>query len=141
MSKPDEQEKRIAQILSDDETNEDQLWKTSKTLEKYYKYLKENLDSPCIMTGIEDFSWEERYVFGYGSKKEYEKLKNDRPSYTDIFELIAFENEVHEQIFVKVKRQSDGKTFIIELDTLEAIDTTSKNYQILDDYAVWYVNY
>ncbi len=141
MSKSDEQEKRIALILSDDEVNEDKPWKTSKTLEKYFKYLKENLDSPCFMTGIEDFSWEERYVFGYGSKKEYEQLKKDRPSYTDIFELIAFENEVDEQILVKVKRPSDNKIFVIELDALEAIDKTTKNYQILDDYAVWYVNY
>jgi hypothetical protein len=72
MSKLDEQEKRIAQILSDGVINEDNLWKTSKTLNKYFKYLKNNLDSPCIMTGIESYPWEESYVFGYGSKKEYE---------------------------------------------------------------------
>ncbi|SHE19540.1 calcium-binding protein [methanotrophic endosymbiont of Bathymodiolus puteoserpentis (Logatchev)] len=141
MSKLDEQEKRIAQILSDGVINEDNLWKTSKTLNKYFKYLKNNLDSPCIMTGIEYFPWEESYVFGYGSKKEYEKLKKDNPSYKDIFELVAFENDVDEQILVKVKRQSDKKKFIIELDCLKAIEVTSKNYQALDDYSVWYVNY
>jgi hypothetical protein len=141
MSKLDEQEKRIAQILSDGVINEDNLWKTSKTLNKYFKYLKNNLDSPCIMTGIESYPWEESYVFGYGSKKEYEKLKKDNPSYKDIFELVAFENDVDEQILVKVKRQSDKKKFIIELDCLKAIEVTSKNYQALDDYSVWYVNY
>lgn len=141
MSKLDEQEKRIAYILSDGEVNEDKLWKTSKTVKKYLKYLKENLDYPCIMTGIEDFPWEERYVFGYGSKKEYEKLKKDNPSYKDIFELITFEDDAEEQIFVKVKRQSDNKRFVIELDCLKATDDNSKNYQTLDDYSVWYVNY
>ncbi|CAC9516134.1 hypothetical protein [uncultured Gammaproteobacteria bacterium] len=55
--------------------------------------------------------------------------------------LVAFENDVDEQILVKVKRQSDKKKFIIELDCLKAIEVTSKNYQALDDYSVWYVIY
>jgi hypothetical protein len=38
-------------------------------------YLKRNIEFPCQLTGIEDFPWEEYYVFGPGSKKEYEKLK------------------------------------------------------------------
>lgn len=119
MSKLDEQEKRIAEILSSGEINKEKLWKTSKTLKKYFIYLKENLRSPCIMRGIEDFPWEERYVFGYGNKKEYEKLKKDNPSYKDMFEFIAFENDINEQIFVKVKRQSDKNKFSIELDNLK----------------------
>jgi len=67
---PDKQENRISKILNnlDLDVNEENL----KT---YRKYLIENLKSPTIITGIEDFSWEERYVFGHGSQKEYEKLK------------------------------------------------------------------
>lgn len=136
----DKQEKRITQILSDGKSGE-KPWRTLKTTQKYLEYLKENLDFPCLLTGIEDFPWEERYVFGYGSKKEYEKLKKTNPSYTDTFELISFENDIEEQILVKVKRKSDKKQFIIELDWLQAEDEQSKNYQLLNDYAVWYVNY
>jgi len=141
MSKIEEQKKRIANILSKGEVKEEELWKSEKTIKKYLKYLKNNLDTPCIVTGIEDFPWEEKYVFGYGSKKEYERLKKDNPSYTDIFEIIGFEEDVGEQIIVNVKRQSDNKKFEIVLDWLEAIDRKSKNYQLLNDYAVWYVNY
>ena len=141
MSKIEEQEKRIANILSEGKVKEDELLKSKKTIKKYLKYLKNNLDTPCIVTGMEDFSWEEKYVFGYGNKKEYERLKKDNPSYTDIFEIIGFEEDVGEQIIVNVKRQSDNKRFEIGLDWLEAIDRKSKNYQLLKDYAVWYVNY
>jgi hypothetical protein len=42
---------------------------------------------------------------------------------------------------VNVKRLSDQKEFILELDYLKAVDKKSKNYQLLDDYSVWYVNY
>ncbi|MGA9539376.1 MAG: hypothetical protein WBR24_26015 [Desulfobacterales bacterium] len=38
-----------------------------------------NIEFPCIVTGLEDFPWEEKYVFGHGNKKEYEKLKKDNP--------------------------------------------------------------
>ena len=40
------------------------------TLSIYGEYLEKNLELPCYLTGIEDFSWEERYIFGYGSKKD-----------------------------------------------------------------------
>lgn len=95
------------------------------------------------MTGIEDFSWEERYIFGPGSKAEYEKLKRTQPSYTDTFELLGFEEEVDEGygILVKVKRVSDKKKFTMALADLEATNEQSANYQFLNDYSVWYVNY
>ncbi len=92
---------------------------------------------------MEDFPWEERYVFGYGEKDEYEKLKKTNPSYTDTFKLVEFE-ELHpneEQIFVTVERVSDKKQFSLPLDNLEASKRKSKNYQLLEDYASWWVNY
>ncbi|MCJ7582605.1 MAG: hypothetical protein MUP98_18985 [Candidatus Aminicenantes bacterium] len=51
-------------------------------------YLKKNLSYPCVLTGIEDFNWEEFYVFGPGDKEEYEELKKTKPSYMDTFELL-----------------------------------------------------
>jgi hypothetical protein len=140
----DIQENRIAQILADgDIDNEEMQEKTSETIAKYLHYLKKNIEFPCIVTGLEDFPWEEKYIFGQGNKKEYEKLKKDNPSYKDKFEILdLFEDEDYdEQIVVNVKRLSDQREFILELDYLKAVDKKSKNYQLLDDYSVWYVNY
>ena len=140
----DIQENRIAQILADgDVDNEEMQEKSSETIVKYLHYLKKNIEFPCIVTGLEDFPWEEKYIFGHGNKKEYEKLKKDNPSYKDQFEILDFfeDEDYDEQIMVNVKRLSDQKEFILELDYLKAVDKKSKNYQLLDDYSVWYVNY
>ena len=140
----DSQEDRIAQILADgDIDNEEMLEKSPESIQKYLRYLKEKIKFPCIVTGIEDFPWEEKYVLGPGNKKEYEKLKKDNPSYKDKFEILDFyeDEDYDEQIMVRVKRLSDKKEFILELDYLEVVDKKSPNHQLLDDYSVWHVNY
>ena len=137
-SKVEEQQKRIMAIL-----NEEDAWVVHENVKRFLDYLKDNLELPCLLTGMEDFPWEEKYVFGYGDKDEYEKLKRTNPSYTDTFKLLEFEelrpNEG--QIFVKVERVADRKKFSLPLDDLEASKRRSKNYQILEDYAAWWVNY
>ena len=105
-------------------------------------YLKKNLELPCLLTGIEDFPWEERFVFGFGDKAEYERLKKTRPSYTDTFELLNIdEADPDDGIVAVVQRTSDRKEFSLPLADLEARVKESKNYQLLDDYSVWFVNY
>ena len=138
------QEDRIAQILADgDIDNEEMQEKSSETVIKYLHYLKDNIEFPSIVTGVEDFPWEEKYVFGHGNKKEYEKLKKDNPSYKDKFEILDFyeDEDYDEQIMVTVRRLNDQKEFILDLDNLKSVDKKSKNYQLLDNYSVWYVNY
>ncbi len=66
----EKQEERIKKILG-----KHGFHKSLKTLEVYFDYLENNIDNPCIVTGIEDFQWEEFYVFGPGDKEEYEELK------------------------------------------------------------------
>ena len=39
-----------------------------------------------------------------------------------------------------VRRNSDGKEFVLGLAELKATDRKSRNYQLLDDYAVWFAN-
>ena len=39
-----------------------------------------------------------------------------------------------------VRRQSDDKEFYLGLAEIEAVDKKSMNYQLIDDYAVWFVN-
>jgi hypothetical protein len=138
MDKFEKQEKRIITILGTKK-----LDLTRKTLSAYLKYLKNNVELPCQLTGIEDFEWEERYVFGFGSKKEYEELKKTQPSYKDKFSLIKFEDGIDDEydgIFVHVQRVSDKRKFVLPLADLKSTDRKSKNYQLLDDYSVWFVN-
>jgi hypothetical protein len=105
--------------------------------------LKNHVEIPCQLTGIEDFEWGELYVFGFGSKREYEELKKTQPSYTDKFNLIDFIADIDDEydgIFVNAQRLSDKKEFILPLADLKSTDKKSKNYQLLDDYSVWFVN-
>jgi hypothetical protein len=138
MDKFEKQEKRIISILGTKK-----LDVTRKTLSTYLKYLKNHVEIPCQLTGIEDFEWEEAYVFGFGSKREYQELKKTQPSYTDKFNLIDFIDDIDDEydgIFVNVQRLSDKKQFILPLADLKSTDKKSKNYQLLDDYSVWFVN-
>jgi len=94
------------------------------------------------MTGSDDFRWEEFYVLGPGDKREYEKLKKTRPSYTDEYEILTLDNyDLDCGIFVNVRRISDNKRFILPLADLKALDETSENFTLFDDYSMWFVNY
>jgi hypothetical protein len=138
MGEYEKQEKRIIVILGTKK-----LDVTRKTLSTYLKYLKNHVETPCQLTGIEDFEWEEAYVFGFGSKREYQELKKTQPSYTDKFNLIDFIDDIDDEydgIFVNVQRLSDKKQFILPIADLKSTDKKSKNYQLLDDYSVWFVN-
>ena len=83
MGKMDDQDDRIQTILGDD------CGRNSDTLDIYARYLKKTLELPCLLTGLEDFPWEERYVLGGGDKKEYERLKKDTPSFRDLFSALS----------------------------------------------------
>ncbi|MDQ3652659.1 MAG: calcium-binding protein [Acidobacteriota bacterium] len=137
MPKLDDQDKRISVIFGREipEVKE-------KTLEIYLAHLKQHLELPCQLTGIEDFDWEEYYVIGPGDKKEYEGLKKTKPSYSDTFNLISCD-EIDEWvgIIANVRRVSDRKKFALPLADLEAVNKKSGNYQLLDDYSVWFVNH
>jgi len=110
---------------------------------KYLDYIKQNIQLPCHVTGIEEFEWEEEYTMGYGSKKEYARLKKTQPSYTDRFTINRLEDLViqEEGIFVEVQRVGDRQKFMLPLFELESVDVISRNNQLLDDYVVWFLNY
>ncbi len=139
----DAQDARIEEIVGDDEeaTFDD-------CIDTFYDHLESSLQLPCDVTGIEDFRWEGFYVIGPGDPKEHERLRKNQPSYEDTFELLAIENDVvsewmmfhGEDVAGHVRRKSDGKEFYLGLAEIEAVDKQSRNYQLLDDYAVWFVN-
>jgi hypothetical protein len=143
MSEIDEQFERIKAVFNTSEIPT----VTGPTLRQYFEYLKANLTCPCMLTGIESigyFGWEERFEFGYGSKGEYQRLRRERGSYHDQYELRTLEDATVDEdcdILVKVERIPHRKRFTIPLSELQAVDEDSDNYQLLNDYTVWYVNW
>lgn len=129
-------DKRIHAILGDD------CLRTMRSAGRYRSYLLKHLSLPIIVTGSEDFPWEERYVIGGWDQEEYEELKKTNPSYTDTFELRALEPpNRYEDIDTKLKRLSDGRIFKIGLSWLRGKDKGSDESILLDDYGVWHTNY
>jgi hypothetical protein len=133
---------RIRQVFGTDEIPR----VTGETLKIYFEYLKERLACPCILTGIESlsfFGWEARFSFGYGSEEEYQRLRRQEGSFRDKYELPEFEAVVDEEwnILVNVQRIPYRKRFTIPLSELQVVDKSSANYQLLNDYTVWYVNW
>jgi hypothetical protein len=139
MPKLDKQDQRIAPIFGTPDVPE----VATETLEHYLDHLQQHLALPCQLTGIEDFDWEEYYVIGPGSKAEHERLRKTRPSSMDTYELLSFEEDIDpdEGILVHVCRVSNKKKFLLLLANLEATQQESPQYQLLDDYAVWFVNW
>jgi len=136
----DEDIARVMAILCVD--NEKDMEVTDQNLAKYFGYLNENIDFSGVVTGIEDFTWEEYYVIGPGDRKEFEKLKKTRPSYTDKYEILSLDDyDLDYGIFVNVRRISDKKRFTLPLADLKAVEKSSNNFRLLDDYSVWFVNY
>ena len=75
-------------------------------------------------------------------------IEASQPSYRDRYELLRIEREVDsewmlfrgEDIAAHVRRKSDDTTFCLGLSELKAVGRRSRNYQLLDDYTVWFVN-
>jgi hypothetical protein len=115
----------------------------------FFEHLRRSLTLPCEVTGIEDFRWEERYVFGAGNQREYARLRKERPSYQDDYELLQIELDGHsewmlwpgEDIAARVRRKSDRREFTLGLAELKAKDENSPTYDLLHDYSVFFVNY
>jgi Calcium binding len=61
----------------------------------------------------------------------------------DTYELLDFDDDVDPDsgIFINVQRVSDKKPFVLPLADLKATKKKSKNYQLLDDFSVWFVNW
>jgi hypothetical protein len=136
MPKLDKQNQRLADIFG----ATDVPAVDPGTLERYLAYLKQHVAFPCQLTGIEDFDWEAYYVIGPGSQWEHERLRKTRPSYMDTYEWLSFDDDLDPDsgIFINVQRVSDKKPFVLPLADLKATRKKSKNYQLLDDFSVWF---
>ena len=132
----DNWEERIEAVLGTDTEL------SSGNFDKWHAHLLKKLTLPLRVTGIEDFPWEEPYVFGARDADEYEKLKKTNPSYTDEFDLIDIGGPAEEDdLIAEVRRVSDKKVFEIHLSWLHTKDEKCAEHEILNDYSVWQCNY
>jgi hypothetical protein len=140
----DKQFARIEAIVGDDAEQD-----FPAAVRRFYDHLCNHLVLPCEVTGTEDFRWEEYYVIGPGDPQEHARLKKNRPSYEDRYDLLEItQGEVSEwmlfageDVAAHVRRKSDGKEFVLGLAELKPVNKRSPNYRLLDDYAVFFVNY
>ena len=103
----------------------------TRTLRSYLRYLKKNINLPHRVTGVE-------------SSFVYSDCKMNTPSGNEIFDIVAFEENVkdYSNIFVKVRRLSvEGGIFLLQLCEFESIDKDSIESKILEDYSYWIENY
>jgi len=141
--KKDAHDERVEVILGDHAHSD-----FDEAVQVFCEYMKTHLSLPCEVTGIEDFDWEESYVFGPGRKREYEHLRKTQPSFRDRYTLLEISRKAvsewmlfpGEDIAAHVRRLSDGKEFYLGLAELKATDKKSENHQLLDDYSVWFVD-
>ncbi len=126
---------RIYAVLGED------CERNPRNARRYRTHLKKYLTLPLQVTGIEDFPWEEPYIFGGWSQEEYEELKKLNPSYKDKFDLLDILNPEHDDLIAVIRRITDRQTFRIELSWLRCVDKKSPEYITLNDYSIWYVNY
>ncbi|MCZ6672323.1 MAG: hypothetical protein O7C75_05215 [Verrucomicrobia bacterium] len=136
--------KRIEAIVG---SNDNSTFEDSIT--RYFSVLSEALQLPCVVTGIEDFQWEEYYILGPGNLNEYRTRKRSQPSFQDTFQLHAIEAGHYsewmmfpgEDIAGHVCRIADSRKFTLGLSELKTQGTNSPNHQLLDDYSVFFYNY
>ena len=139
----DAQDKRTEAILGEHADSD-----FDEAVGTFYEYLETHLSLPCEVTGIEDFDWEEFYVFGPGSQEEYDQLRKTQPSFQDRYTLLEITRDggskwmlfPGEDLVAHVRRLSDGKEFWLGLAELKVTDRKSQNHQLLDDYSVWLIN-
>lgn len=136
----DEQDRRITEVVGDEEGE--------RATARWLAHLQASLTLPCEVTGSEDFRWEEPYVLGGYSPRDYQRLKKTQPSFRDTFVLESLKLEADsewsmslEDIGAEVTRKADGLGFVLGLSELRAVDKKSKNAQLLEDYASWMTNY
>ena len=133
-----ESEKWISHLLNSDDES-----KNNTNLKVFFDYLKKELVKQLILTGTEDFDWEEKYVLGGWDPREYALLKKTKPSFTDHFEYIQLDEKIDSWhgIFIQVKRISDSKSFKIKLWDLKSIESRINNSKAIDFYGIWMTNY
>ena len=133
----DMQAERIKGILGKD------CKRTAPNTLRFLKFLQRNVKAHCLLTGTEEFEWERDFLAGGWGGAEYEKMKVERSSFVDQFELEALiaPDADGQDIVARVKRLTDQKDFKIGLSLLEGLDFNDESFQFIDDYVAWFKHY
>jgi hypothetical protein len=67
--------------------------------------------------------------------------QSKRPSKSTVWVQIRQSAIGDEIIHAEARRMSDKKIFVVPLDYLKVKPRKSKNFSLVDDYGVWFVNY
>jgi NADH:ubiquinone oxidoreductase subunit C len=134
----EEANERVLEIIGGEE-----LDVTEKALAKYLIFLKKSIKAGTMLTGVEPFEWEEKYFESRALAKEYAQKKKAHPSFEDTFELVSFlyDKNQHDEIHVKVKRDTDKKVFELQLCDLQVEDEESNEAELIDDYSYWILTF
>lgn len=135
---PEEFEPKVYAILGNQN-----LEVNLRNQKKYLSYLKQAIQKPCLLTGNQEFAWEEYYIFGDGTQKQHEKQRKTKASFMDEFTLIGFSPNISKSdgIMVEVERVSDRKKFMLPLWQLEEVEPTTKNSELINNYVTWFEYY
>lgn len=141
----DEEFQRLIDILAPEQPIDEPPMVSADTLARYYEFLKDKLHNGLMLTGRESmgyFAWEEKFEFGYGSLKEYKELRKKLGAYQDKFKLFKLESSDDEYgIIARVIRIPDKKSFAIPLMDLEVCNEDLSEWEIVEDYSSWMVNF
>jgi hypothetical protein len=131
-----EQDKRISKIFPSLDISLNQ-----KNLQIYYEYLQKNLSKPIILTGDEDCFIND--LIGSLHNSEDRKHKIAKPLYNDKYEYIELFKEPDADYIVNVivERITDKKQFKLALWQLMCVDKDSKNFELINDFVCWFLNY
>jgi hypothetical protein len=111
-----------------------------------FEHLLARLRLPCDVNAGENFRWEESYASGDLDQREYERLRKDRPSFRDRFELLEIIRQARSpwmsssgiDIAAQVRRKLDGQKFVVGLSDISLADKKLPQHEIISDYAAWF---
>lgn len=114
-------------------------------LKKYLTYLKKNLKLPCLVTGLDDIVLDEEDYQEFNQSKKKRDIFLTQPVEDETYKILGFNNYLDEKfgILVEVerspeKRAKDRPRFTVPLAQLEGYDPTSEDYELLENYSIWF---
>ena len=143
----DQQDLRVINIVAPGKAKEleDVPTVNQGTIKKYFQYLSLNLDEGLLLTGRESlgyFAWEEAFEWEGAKDHAYNQLRKKNGSYEDKYLLQSLHEIVDGTVIMaSVLREVDKKAFNIPLEDLEVCSRDSVEYELLEDYSYWVVNF
>ncbi|MDY6806507.1 MAG: hypothetical protein SXA11_22240 [Cyanobacteriota bacterium] len=121
----------------------DNIQVNKTNLKKYFNYLKKNMKMPCLVTGIDVLDEEDSSENDRSKKKG--KVSVTMLGEDDIYNIVEFNNNLHDLYGIlvevepaKAKGGKNKERLTVPLAQLEVFDPDSPNYELLDNYSIWF---